>query len=74
MFFDYLRAFRRPKKVTPRDHLERVGTLVWYANKLPGLSPAMHPDKVKKMVFNQHPKKWRKTYIRTGKQLQNETL
>eukprot|EP00957_Ditylum_brightwellii_P019401 1463699-Ditylum_brightwellii.AAC.1 len=43
--FDYLQAFRQPKKVTPQDHSERVGTLVRYANKLPGLSPAMQPDK-----------------------------
>eukprot|EP00957_Ditylum_brightwellii_P208520 15357851-Ditylum_brightwellii.AAC.1 len=72
--FEYLRLLRRPTKVQPRDHSNRVETLVRFSNKLPGLSPDMNSDQVKQMVFDQHPEAWRKFYIRSRTSLATDTL
>eukprot|EP00957_Ditylum_brightwellii_P056632 4292672-Ditylum_brightwellii.AAC.1 len=54
---------KRPVKVPPRDHSNRIKTIVRYSNKLPGLSPAPMTDQTKNMAFDQHPEIWQRAYI-----------
>eukprot|EP00957_Ditylum_brightwellii_P093374 7110116-Ditylum_brightwellii.AAC.1 len=72
--FNYLRGLKRPTKALPQDHADRIEMLVRYANKLPGLNPPMTEMQLKKMVFNQHPIKWRTAYIRSGNSLARDSL
>eukprot|EP00957_Ditylum_brightwellii_P107346 8190838-Ditylum_brightwellii.AAC.1 len=48
--------------------------MIRYSNKLPGLSPTMNIDQVKKLIFDQHPEKWHRAYVWAGKSLNTDTL
>eukprot|EP00957_Ditylum_brightwellii_P154602 11766668-Ditylum_brightwellii.AAC.1 len=72
--FEYLCALRQSTKAQPRDHSNRVETLVRYANKLPGLHLAMTNEQVKKLVFDQHSEKWRIAYNCSGRAVETDTL
>eukprot|EP00957_Ditylum_brightwellii_P110160 8402454-Ditylum_brightwellii.AAC.1 len=42
VMFDYLKTLKCLVKVTPRDHSDRVETMICYSNKLPGILPMMN--------------------------------
>jgi hypothetical protein len=71
---EYLRGLRCPTKVQPRDHSDRVELLVRYSNRLPGLNPTMTDNQTKKLIFDQHPEKWRIAYNRSGRAIATDTL
>eukprot|EP00957_Ditylum_brightwellii_P051843 3931665-Ditylum_brightwellii.AAC.1 len=71
---EYLRGLRPPTKVQPRDYSNIVELLVRYSNQLPGLNPAMTDEQTKKLIFDQHPEKWRIAYNCSGQAIETDTL
>jgi hypothetical protein len=74
IMIDYLKELRRPIKVTPRDHSNRMETLVRYTNLLPGTEPNVTVQQTKNMIFKTFPETWQQNWIRSGKNLVTDSL
>ena len=55
--YEYLRSSecRKPRSVSPRDHAERLKTMIRYASKLPGEDPILTAYQIKTIIFNSMP-------------------
>ena len=72
--FDYLRTVQKPYQVEPQQHADRMQTLIRYSNKLPGTEPELNEQQSKTLIFKSFPFKWQQAYIRSGRNLRNDTL
>ena len=70
----YLQSFKKPYKVPAGEHSDRMETLVDYANRLPGMEPALTADQIKLLIFESYPPRWQHAYIQSGRKIANETL
>ena len=73
--YDYLNnRCKKPVGEEPRKHVKRMEVLYAYAAKLPGMEENMTDDQIKRSIFKTFPETWRKQYMRSGKDLQTDTM
>lgn len=65
---------RKPRKVAPLEHQDRMETLVRYASKLPGRSPTWTEEQIKDAIFESYPDAWKQAFLRSKITLDGQTL
>ena len=75
VMFDYLsNKCKKPVGMEPRDHVNRMRILYRYSNQLPGLEPIRTAEQQKLSIFRTFPESWRRSYIRAGRRVENDSL
>ena len=72
--FEYIEMLKKPRNTNPSDHVNRMTTLLRYANLLPGTDPVKDEQAIKKIIFKSFPDDWQITYNQVGRQLWTQTM
>lgn len=56
---------KKPYKVSPQDHADRMETLISIANRLEGTEPQIDVDNAKKIIFESFPPAWQYSFRRS---------
>lgn len=64
---------RKPYKVTPQEHADRMESLINIANRLEGTEPEIDEDNKKKIIFETFPVPWQYSFKRS-KDINSSTL
>jgi len=65
---------KKPRKVDPGVHASRVETLCRYANRLQGTTTQLTEEQIKKLIFESFPDTWQNDYLKSHRQLVNDTI
>jgi hypothetical protein len=73
--YDYLKnKCKKPVGDEPRNHVRRMEVLYLYSSKLPGMEALMTDDQIKRAIFKTFPETWRKQYMRSAKNLEEDSM
>ena len=65
---------KKPRSSTPLEHLARIQEIVRLTNALDGTANEIDTNATKEIYFNSCPREWREDYVKSARDLQNDTV
>jgi hypothetical protein len=73
VLMDNIKMWKKPRAVKVTDHVNRIETVIGYANRLEGNRPPAQADEIKQILFDGFPNHWKQEFLTSRRTVQDAT-